>query len=227
MAAGVIDPTESAAVPVIVSSDGTHGANALKHNYLLIDFENVQPTSLALLAGHPFRVVVFVGAHQNRIPLELARSLQSFGEDGQYMQMAGSGRNALDFHIAFTLGELTSRERDAAYYIVSRDAGFDPLIRTLSARGLHVTRVKELADIPLLRMTNGTSLAEKVEAVVQNLRTLGASRPRKVRTLRNAINSLFLKSLKEPELDEIMDTLVREGYVAVEKDNVTYQLPTP
>ena len=60
--------------------------------------------------------------------------------------------------------------------------------------------------------------------VVQNLRTRGSSRPRKVRTLRNAINSLFLKSLRETELDEIMDALVKKGHVAVEKDNVTYQL---
>jgi hypothetical protein len=199
----------------------------LKHNYLLIDFENVQPTSLELLEGHPFRIVVFVGDHQNRIPLQLARSLQSFGEDGQYVQMAGTGRNALDFHIAFTLGELTSRDADAGYYIVSRDTGFDTLIKTLSGRGLHVSRVKEIADIPLLRVTNGKTLAEKLEAVRQNLRSRGSCRPRKVRTLRNTINSLFLKSLTESELDEILKELVKEGHVTIEKENVTYQLQSP
>ena len=31
-------------------------------NYVLIDFENVQPKNLELLTTHPFKVFVFVGA---------------------------------------------------------------------------------------------------------------------------------------------------------------------
>ena len=44
----------------------------MKTHYILIDFENVQPKNLAILNGHPFKVLVFVGANQTRVPLELA-----------------------------------------------------------------------------------------------------------------------------------------------------------
>ena len=38
------------------------GDGRLRTNYVLIDFESVQPTSLATLEQDPYRVVVFVGA---------------------------------------------------------------------------------------------------------------------------------------------------------------------
>ena len=45
-------------------------------NYVLIDFENVQPNNLEILSNHPFKVFVFVGASQAKIPFELAAALQ-------------------------------------------------------------------------------------------------------------------------------------------------------
>ena len=39
---------------------------AQRTNYVLIDYENVQPTDLALLREGPFKVKVFLGANQAR-----------------------------------------------------------------------------------------------------------------------------------------------------------------
>lgn len=193
-------------------------------NYLLIDFENVQPKRLALLNGHPFKIVVFLGANQTKIPVELAKTLQAFGQDARYVQITGSGRNALDFHIAFALGELSKEDRKATYHIISKDAGFDPLIKHLNEKGIRVHRSKDIADIPLLRVSNSKTLPEKVEAVMRNLRTRGAGRPRKVKTLKNTINAVFSKSLKESDLTEIVRVLEREGHITIEKENVSYQV---
>jgi hypothetical protein len=49
-------------------------------NYVLIDFENVQPTNLAILAKHSFKIYVFVGANQCKIPFDLASALQALGK---------------------------------------------------------------------------------------------------------------------------------------------------
>ncbi|MEA3412919.1 MAG: PIN domain-containing protein, partial [Pseudomonadota bacterium] len=73
----------------------------MRTNYILIDFENVQPANLAILNGHPFKVLVFVGANQSKISFELAASIQMLGNDAEYVKMDGNGPNALDFHIAF------------------------------------------------------------------------------------------------------------------------------
>ena len=41
----------------------------MKTNYVLIDFENVQPKNLEALKGHGFKVIVFVGSKQTKVPL--------------------------------------------------------------------------------------------------------------------------------------------------------------
>lgn len=197
----------------------------MKTNYLLIDFENVQVASLALLNGHPFKVLIFLGANQTKIPVELAKGVQVLGPDAEYIQIAGNGPNALDFHIAFTIGQLAAREPDAYFHIISKDTGFDPLIEFTKKQKLHIHRSRELAEVPILRLSNAKSVAEKVDAVVKNLALRGSGRPRKVSTLSNTINALFQKALEQHELTTLIQALQKGGYISVEKENVTYHLP--
>ena len=81
----------------------------MKTNYILIDYENVQPKSLAVLKGHDFKVIVFVGANQTKIPIDLAKAMQALGSSGEYIIISGNGPNALDFHIAYYIGELAAK----------------------------------------------------------------------------------------------------------------------
>ncbi len=97
-------------------------------NYVLIDFENVHPKNLELLTKHPFKVFVFVGANQSKVPFDLADSMQLLGNDAKYIKIAGNGQNALDFHISYYVGELAGKDADAQFHIISKDKGFDPLI---------------------------------------------------------------------------------------------------
>jgi len=86
------------------------------------------------------------------------------------------------------------------FHIISKDTGFDPLIKHLKARKIRIQRERDLAEIPVLRMSNATSSDEKVSAIVKNLAGRGQARPRKVKTLANTINSLFAEKLEEKEL---------------------------
>ncbi len=197
----------------------------MRINYVLVDFENVQPKNLELLASHPFKVFVFVGATQTKVPIDLVTAMQMLGQDAQYIRISGSGRNALDFHITYYLGELVSKDPTAHFHVITRDRGFDPLIRHLNERKIRVKREKDLAEIPLLRMSTETSNDEKIDAIVKNLAGRGQSRPRKVRTLSNTINTLFTKRLDEAELQAIIKELQQRKYIAVNKGNVSYKLP--
>ncbi len=118
-------------------------------NYVLVDFENVQPDSLAALAGGSFRVLVFIGAAQarGRISFELSHSIQMLGTNAEYVPIARSGPNAMDMHIAYYMGKLLEREPGAQVHVVSRDTDFDPLLEFLAARGFRVRRVKSIAEI--------------------------------------------------------------------------------
>ena len=195
----------------------------MKINYLLIDYENVQPKSLALLNGIPFKVLVFLGANQAKIPVELATALQSLGADAAYVQISGNGPNAVDFHIAFTIGELSKTEPDAYFHIISKDTGFDPLIAYVRQKGIRVQRAKDIADIPLLKISNAKTSAEKIEAIVKNLASR-TGKPRKVKTLANTINSIFSQSLDQQEIAQIIKTLQSRELIAINDENVTYHL---
>jgi len=197
----------------------------MKNNYVLIDYENVQPKNLNILNGHEFKVIVFVGANQAKIPFELASALQALGSNAEYVKIEGSGRNALDFHIAFYVGKLSEQDPNGYFHIISKDSGFDPLIKHLKANKIFAQREKDLAEIPLLRAANAMSIDEKIEAVVKSLAARGHSRPRKVRTLRNTINALFMKELEENELSKIVQKLTERKLIAVENENVSYKPP--
>ena len=49
----------------------------MKTSYIFIDFENVQPKDLALLKGREYKVMIFVGATQAKLPTEFAIAAQA------------------------------------------------------------------------------------------------------------------------------------------------------
>jgi len=197
----------------------------LENNYILIDFENVRPRNCEILAKHPFKIFVFVGENQTKVPYELVETLQTFGDNAKYIKIAGNGHNALDFHIAYYIGLLAEKDPKAKFHIISRDTGFDPLIKHLVSKNIHVQREKDLAEIPVLRISSATNIEDKVLAIVRNLAGRGQSRPRKVKTLKNTINSLFTNKLDEKELALLLEELKVRKYISVDKGNIKYKLP--
>jgi len=197
----------------------------LPTNYVLIDFENVQPKNLEILSSHPFKVFVFVGASQAKVPYDLAAAMQQLGDDGVYVKIGGNGKNALDFHLAYYVGELVAKDPNANFHIISKDTGFDLLIKHLKERNIRIQREKDLAEIPVLRMSTATSSDEKISTIVNNLAGRGQSRPRKVKTLANTINSLFTKKLEEKELMSLVKELQNRKYIVISEGKVSYKLP--
>lgn len=99
--------------------------------FFLIDFENVQPTDIGPLVPGDCRVMIFLGQNQTKMPVALTQALQPLGTDVEYLQISGSGSNAVDFHIAFYIGRLAVSHPEARFTIVSKDTGFDPLVKHL------------------------------------------------------------------------------------------------
>lgn len=193
-------------------------------NYILIDFENVQPSNLELLAKHSFKIYVFVGANQNKIPVDLVMAMQKLGSNAEYIKMSGNGPNALDFHIASYLGEFASKEPNAFFHVISRDKGFDPLITHLKTRNIKVQRFNDLFEIPVLRVRGSVSRDEKIHTIVKKLLSMGQSKPRKETTLQNTINTLFTEKLDGSELQELIGELSRLKHISVNDGSITYSL---
>lgn len=195
-------------------------------NYVLIDYENVQPKNMELLVKHSFKVIVFVGANQAKVPFDLAAAMQKLGGNGRYIKISGNGQNALDFHIAYYIGELSQQDNKAHFHIISKDTGFDPLIKHLKSRRIKIQREKNLGEIPVLRISSAINDDEKIQAIVKNLLERGHSKPRKVKTLLNTINSLFTQNLCEDELSSLIKALQSKKYIVLNENNVSYDLPS-
>ena len=96
---------------------------------LYIDYENVQNLNLNRISQLNFKIWLFTGISQSRIPIELVKSTQAFGHNLEWLSIDGNGPNALDFHIAYYLGLHTAENPKDEYFILSKDKGFDPLIK--------------------------------------------------------------------------------------------------
>ena len=215
-------------------------------NYVLVDFENVQPDSLAALATGQFRVKVFVGASQakGRISFELVHSMQALGANAEYVKIARTGKNAVDMHIAYYVGRLLEKEPGAVVHIVSRDTDFDPLIEYLHAKGSACKRVKSIAEIPkhvaaraAMPAAKGVKHtphvpsprrphAEKLAPIIKHLHSL-SGKPGTSKKLSQTIANYFKQhggELPDKTVALLIDELVRLKYVSQANGKVSYHL---
>lgn len=194
----------------------------MKTNFVLIDFENVQSQDIAALGGGSFKIKVFVGANQTKVPLQTACSLQVFGSDAEYVQIEGNGSNALDFHIAYYIGRLAVEHPDAHFHVISKDTGFDPLIRHLRRKKISCQRSASVSDIPVVKIANSNTISEKTDAVTSNLAKRSTGKPRTEATLRSTIKALFGNTLSEADADAVLGELLGRGFVAISDGKVSY-----
>lgn len=117
----------------------------MTHRYLLVDFENVPKVDLAALPAD-VTVPFFFGASQKSVSKDFLKTALKLGPRFLPIDIEGQGKNALDFHIAFYLGEFLARHADAECVILSRDKGFDPLVKHLVGRDFRVRRVGSLGE---------------------------------------------------------------------------------
>ena len=110
----------------------------------LIDHENLSKVDLTQVpvgAG----AMLFLGANDASVKRTLFTGAVKLGERLKLVEIEGSGKNALDFHIAFYLGEILARSPSAKCVVLSKDKGFEPLMKHLSARGFNVEQADTLA----------------------------------------------------------------------------------
>jgi len=178
---------------------------------VLVDFENVQQVDLSRL-DIGCRVIIFVGSQQKSVPLDLVKNSQKFGERIVWEQVEGHGRNALDFFIAFHLGRVFEKEPETECTVLSRDKGFDPLLRYLTKHGLNCRRVENIRELEAETIAQDDPAYRRVLDLLR--RSEKRSRPRKRKTLSRLIASLFQKKIAQEEVDRIIGLLMGNGMIS-------------
>jgi hypothetical protein len=190
--------------------------------YLFIDFENIQNIDLPTLRDTEVEIKIFVGESQQKIPFDLVQAAQTFGGAIEWVKIEGTGKNALDFHIAFYLGRLSAADRSAAFIILSKDTGFDPLVRHVKKHHIACRRIDSILELSkrneLLAPNN-----EIVAKVLENLSKIHKNRrPRTRRTLHQHIHGLFLRKESESTINTLIDSLFVQKKLAEENNKLIY-----
>jgi hypothetical protein len=197
---------------------------------LLVDFENVGKIDLAAVPDG-YVVALFFGAAQKSVPKEFLQAALKLRERFVSIDIEGQGKNALDFHIAYYLGQYLTQSPKTPCVILSKDRGFDPLIKHLGLRGFSVRRANTLreASRPSAAVTRRPAAGREFVSVPAHEAALkwlsgGAKnrRPRTRKALAAHLYSHFSKKMPESEVQELIDSLIASGQLGEANGRLTY-----
>lgn len=185
----------------------------------MIDFENVRNVDVASIPSD-WRVFIFVGRSQHSIPFEITRDAQQLGDRLRWIKIEGDGRNNLDFHLALYLGQFSEKHHDSEFLILSKDKGFDPLIKHVVGLGVCCKRIESLPHHPTIRKSDADPHFEKAFKVLSGIAK--NSRPRKRKTLVAQVASFFQKKESADEIERIVDLLFTRKLISQVGDALIY-----
>lgn len=112
---------------------------------LLVDLENIMPVASKKSPNwHKTEMFVFVGAHQACLTVERIEQFQQIARKVEYIRVPIQGSNALDFVLSFHLGKIVSEKKYRRFLILSKDKGYDALVRHLCDTGMLVSRIESV-----------------------------------------------------------------------------------
>lgn len=107
--------------------------------HVLVDWENVQPKEedvRALVEGAT-DLWLFHGPTQKNVGAGHA----GFGVRATPVRISRTGKNALDFHLAFYMGYIAARHPDARFAVLSNDNGYKPMLEHAAELGFDTVSV--------------------------------------------------------------------------------------
>lgn len=178
--------------------------------HVLVDWENVQPrdTDIRTLVPDVTDVWLFHGPNQRKVSDHQA----SFGDRVTPVQIARTGKNALDFHLSFYMGYIASRHPDARFVVVSNDKGYAPMLEHATHLGFSARQVGFGGAVATATRTRTRTPAAKKAAPAKNVAT---------RTAVARGGAARAVAVKEVAAKEVAAKKVAAKKVAVKKPAVT------
>jgi hypothetical protein len=196
-------------------------------NHVFVDYENMHQMDPDLIGRRAVTVTLLVGAKQTRMELTVVEKLMEHAASVHLIRLTSTGRNAVDFALAYYLGRSVLADPTAYFHIVSKDKGFDPLIEHLRSRHIHVRRHDDFTTVTFSGPTKTPpAQAESLlSRVAENLRKNTKNRPKSKKTLVAHVRHLAGETATDADISEVNDKLYQDGHVKVgDKDAVTYHL---
>jgi hypothetical protein len=132
--------------------------------------------------------------------------------------MNGSGKNALDFHIAYYVGKYAEIDPKGTFRIISKDKGFDPLIEHLRAADIDCSRIENLST----KIISKTDLQGMIDALGPHFREMnGKARPKKAAKLKAYIKNRYRE--EDALVDEVFAGLASAGLFVLDGTKIKYR----
>lgn len=194
-------------------------------HHIFIDFENVPSIDLGGLQDNTVKVTLLLGEKQKRLETTLVEQLLQHAANVHFVRLLSSGKNALDFTLAYYVGRAAATDANAHFHIISRDKGFDPLIEHLRHNQVKATRHDAFENLPFLKkFAARPSESNRVNEAIDRLRMHSMNRPKRRATLLSHLQDGF--QLTDQDAEALVNELRLRHYIVIDaKGAVTYQLP--
>lgn len=204
-------------------------------NHVFVDFENVHQVDASVIGAKSVNFTLLLGAKQTSLDAALVEKLMEHAASVQLIRLASSGKNALDFTLAYYVGRTVSAAPAAYIHIVSKDKGFDPLIEHLRSRHIHAHRHDSFATLTFSGTAKAAAVTssmaapagpeEPLKRVLEHLRKNVANRPKKKKTLLSHLKSHLGKAATDDDAAAMLEKLQKAGKLKIgDKDAVTYHV---
>jgi len=161
-----------------------------------------------------------LGERQKNLSVELVQLMLQYSAQVRLLKTEVNGKNALDLVIAREIGVESQKDPDGYFHVISRDKGFDALIKHLKSGEVFAARHDSFAEIALLM-----NAGERVKRMAVHFKSTPESRPKKKAKLESQLQAVFGKTLTPEEVEDTVKRLVAGKVLSVSaKGEVTYKL---
>jgi hypothetical protein len=219
-------------------------------NHVFVDYENVHAIDLTVIGSKAVSFTLLLGAKQTKLDAALVEKLLQHAASIQLVRLTSSGRNALDFALAYYVGRAVAADPSGYFHIISKDGGYDALIEHLRSKHVRIRRHDDFASLtfsipakataaptsiaaakpkallkPKVQVPALTVMEDLEDRVLEHLRKPTTTRPRTKNRLISFLIAHNGHKITEVEALALVENLGQAGHLFIDdKGKVTYHL---
>jgi len=216
-------------------------------NHVFVDFENVHEIDPALIGAKATAFTLLIGPENKKLDLDVVEQLLAHAGAVQFIRLATKGRNAVDFALAYYLGQAVLADPAGYFHLISKDKGYDPLLEHLKGKHVRVRRHEDFESLSATLQPNPAhqppapatttpapihraeppSLSDGARLLLEILRSF-TTRPRTRKTLTRHVITILGNKITEEQAGHLIKELCAAGKIAINaQDKVEYRFPAP
>lgn len=216
-------------------------------NHVFVDYENVQTVDPTIIGSKTVHVTLLLGPQKAKLDATVVERLLEHVPTVQMIRLTSSGRNALDFALAYYLGRAAQADPYGSFHVVSKDKGYDALLEHLRSKQIQAHRhndfktltfsvpAKPATSVPrTTKPARATAKPSKPPTVAlpaldarvwEYLRKPTTNRPRTKAKLTSHLVTHLANKVAQSEVLKLITRFAQSGKLIIdEKEKITYHL---